>query len=62
MKTAERAQLLALYASACCSDEALFYVNDPFSRCPKCKRVCFWEIVEEVVPWQEMDNFELEAA
>ena len=62
MKTAEPVRQLALYASACCTDEVLFDVNDQFSRCPKCERLCFWELVEEVVSWQEMDNLLLEAA
>jgi hypothetical protein len=62
MKTAEPVRKLALYASACCNEELLFYRNDSFSRCPKCRRLCFWKIVEEVVSWEEMNNFESEAA
>jgi hypothetical protein len=65
MKTAQPVRQLALYASACCADELLFQVNDVFSRCPKCQRLCFWEVVEQVVSWQEMDELdevELEAA
>ena len=62
MKTAEPVRQLALYASACCAEEILFQVNDRFSRCPKCERLCFWELLEEVVSWQDMHNFELEAA
>ena len=62
MKTAEPVRQLALYASACCNDQLLFYVNDQFTRCQKCQRSCFWKIEEEVVSWQEMDNLELEAA
>ena len=62
MKTAESVRQLALYASACCADELLFDVNDKFSRCPKCERLCFWELVEEVVSWQDMDDLELKAA
>jgi hypothetical protein len=62
MKTAERVRHLALYASACCADEVLFDVNDRFSRCPKCVKLCFWECLEEVVSWQDMDDLELKAA
>ena len=62
MKTAERVRQLGLYASACCTEELLFVVNDQFSRCPKCERLCFWELLEEVVSWQDMHNLELEAA
>ena len=62
MKTAEPVRQLALYASACCNEEILFYINDQFSRCPKCARLCFWKLLEEVVSWQDMDKLELEAA
>jgi hypothetical protein len=62
MKTAEPVRQLALYASACCADEVLFDVNDRFSRCPKCAKLCFWKLLEEVVSWQDMDDLELKAA
>jgi hypothetical protein len=62
MRTAQPVLQLALYASACCTDEVLFQVNDVFSRCPKCERLCFWELVERVVSWQDLDKLELEAA
>ena len=61
MKTAESVRQLALYASACCRDEVLFFINDQFSRCPKCERLCFWELVEAVVSWQDMELLELAA-
>ena len=56
MKTAERVQHLGLYASSCCTDEAIFDVNDPFSRCPKCERLCNWDLVERVFSWRELDE------
>jgi len=62
MKTADPVRQLALYASACCKDELLFFVNDQFTRCPKCQRLCFWTLIEEVVSWEEMDVLELKAA
>jgi hypothetical protein len=61
MKTAESVRQLALYASACCGDEVLFFINDQFSRCPKCERLCFWKLVEEVVSWQDLELLELAA-
>ena len=61
MKTAERVRKLVLYASACCVDEALFDVNDVFSRCPKCERLCSWQLVEKVFSWQELEGLELES-
>ena len=60
MKTAERVRNLGLYASACCIDEALFDANDVFSRCPKCERLCSWQLVERVFSGQELDELELE--
>jgi len=62
MKTAKPVRQLALYVSTCCNDQLLFFVNDRFARCPKCQKFCSWEIEEEVVSWQEMDNLELKAA
>jgi hypothetical protein len=62
MKTAEPVRQTGLYASACCKDELLFCVSDRFCRCPKCNSLCFWEIIEEVVSWQEIDDLELAAA
>ena len=62
MKTAERVPRLGLYASSCCMAEALFDVNDPFSRCPECERLCEWNLVERVFSWQELEDLELLAA
>jgi len=60
MKTAARARKLGLYASACCTHEALFDINDVFSRCPKCERLCSWRLVERVFCGQELNELELE--
>ena len=62
MKTAERVQSLGLYASSCCIDEAVFDVNDRFSRCPKCESLCKWDLVERVYSSQELEEFETQAA
>jgi hypothetical protein len=62
MKTAEPVRQLALYASACCNDQLLFFVNDQFTRCPKCQQRCFWKLIEEVVSWEETDAIELKTA
>jgi hypothetical protein len=58
MKTSETVRLLGLYASECCMDEALFDRNDSFSRCPKCQRLCRWELVEPVVSWLDIDSMD----
>jgi hypothetical protein len=62
MKTTERVRQLALYASDCCLDEALFDRGDRFSRCPKCERLCGWELVEEVFSWLDLQDLESQAA
>ena len=56
MKTTERVRVLGLYASSCCIDEVVFYVNDPFSRCPKCQKLCGWDLVERVYSLDELDE------
>ncbi len=61
MKTAERVRKLGLYPSVCCVDEALFDVNHVFSRCPKCERLCSWQLVEKVLSCQELEDLELES-
>ena len=54
MKTGQDVRGLGLYASDCCLQELLFDQNDSFSRCPRCSRLCEWELVDSVVSWQEM--------
>jgi hypothetical protein len=56
MKTAETVRGLGLYASSCCLDETVFDVSDHFSRCPKCERLCEWELVERVFSWRELED------
>ncbi len=56
MKTADQAQYLALYASACCEDEMIFASGDLFSRCLNCNRATEWRMVERVMSWQELDE------
>jgi hypothetical protein len=59
VKSTETVRVLGLYASSCCQLEALFDIDDTFSRCPKCERLCRWEFVEKVISWQELeDEFE----
>jgi hypothetical protein len=62
MKTAQLVRQLGIYASDCCINEVLFDVNDRYSRCPKCSRLCGWEFVEKVFSWHEMDDLESIAA
>jgi len=54
VKTTDRVRQLGLYASSCCIDEAVFDANDLFSRCPRCERLCEWDLVERVFSWQEL--------
>jgi hypothetical protein len=54
MKTGQDVRELGLYASDCCLQELLFDRDDSFSRCPRCSRLCEWELVDSVVSWHEM--------
>jgi hypothetical protein len=56
MRTTETVKQLGLYDSACCNEETLFDRQDTFSRCPACHSLCFWQLVEPVVSWQELDG------
>jgi hypothetical protein len=62
MNTSQRVHRLGLYASECCMNEVLFDRNDHFSRCPRCERLCSWDLVEEVVSWQDLEEPETLAA
>jgi hypothetical protein len=56
MKTSEDVRELGLYASDCCGEELIFAENDCFSRCARCERLCEWELIENVIPWVEMER------
>jgi hypothetical protein len=56
MKTSDAVKQLGLYASACCNADALFDRRDTLTRCPACQSLCFWEFVEPVVSWMELEN------
>jgi hypothetical protein len=58
MRTASPVRNLALYVSKCCSEETLFDFAECFSRCPKCQKLCDWDLVEEVISWRDMDEWE----
>jgi hypothetical protein len=58
MKTSDTAKQLGLYSSACCNEDALFDRQDTLTRCPACQSLCFWQFVEPVVSWLDMDNLE----
>jgi hypothetical protein len=62
MKTTAKVLALGLYKSACCDQEVLFDRDDCFSRCPACERLCFWELVEPVVSWLDLQDTEQQAA
>ncbi len=59
MKTGQDVRELGLYASDCCLQELLFQPNDSFSRCPRCMRLCEWELVDSVVAWDEMEDVDV---
>jgi len=48
MKTGGDVRDSGLYASDCCEQEIRFTENDSFSRCPRCLRLCEWELVDDL--------------
>jgi hypothetical protein len=56
MKTGQDVRESGLYSSDCCEQELLFTENDAFSRCPRCFRLCEWELVDSVISWKEMSH------
>ena len=55
MKTGETVTDLGLYASECCREELIFDGGDTFLRCPRCTRLCEWELEEEIVAQDELE-------
>ena len=62
MKTLEDAPELGLYASSCCREEMIFDKGDCFIRCPRCERLCDWELLETLVPYELLDSLTEDAA
>jgi hypothetical protein len=55
MRTGEDSIEVGLYASECCGVELAFNKGQCFCRCPKCQRLCAWEIVEDL-DWDDTDG------
>ena len=55
MRTSEDVQELGLYATDCCGEEQIFDRKDCFTRCPRCERLCEWELVESIIPWTQTE-------
>jgi hypothetical protein len=51
MKTSEDAAELGLYTCDCCDEALIFGKGECFSRCPRCERLCQWELVENLTSW-----------
>ena len=63
MRTGEDVRELGLYLSSCCASEMIFGARDCFSRCPHCEALCWWDLEEKLVSWEEMqEQEELEVA
>lgn len=56
MRTTENVSELGLYASTCCGQDRIFGTQDVFHRCPKCERLCEWELTERVIDWNQLER------
>jgi len=59
MRTSQEARQSGLYASDCCAEELIFMQGDTFWRCPQCKRLCDWELLEVAVSVRDLESLEL---
>ena len=59
MRTSEEARKSGLYASECCAVELIFTQGDTFWRCPRCQRLCEWELLEAAVSVRDLESLEL---
>jgi hypothetical protein len=62
MRTTEDVRELGLYVSSCCGEELILGEDNCFSRCPRCERLCEWELVQTLVSWEEMEPVSKEPA
>jgi len=64
MRTGEDVRELGLYISSCCNQEVIFDGNDVFTRCPRCEALCWWDLEEKLVSYEEFDKpaYDYEAA
>ena len=58
MRTSEDAGRSGLYASECCAEELVFYKHDTFWRCPRCRNLCEWELVEGALSPYELESMQ----
>ena len=56
MKTGERVNDLGLYASECCGEELIFDADDTLLRCPRCSRLCLWDMEEQILTHDEFER------
>lgn len=48
MRTSEDVHEFGLYLNDCCSEELIFDQGATFWRCPKCQRLCSWELESKI--------------
>ena len=56
LKTGDTVTDLGLYDTECCSEELIFDTGDQFTKCPKCQKLCIWEMEEEIVSQDEFER------
>ena len=59
MRTSEDARQSGLYASDCCDAELIFIQGDTFWRCPRCQRLCDWELLEATASRRNLESLRL---
>jgi hypothetical protein len=62
MRTGQTVDELGLYSTECCSAELIFDVGDTWVRCPRCHRICEWELEDELVRSEDLERFDEIAA
>ena len=62
METGQTVDVLGLYSTECCNEELIFDFGDVFSLCPQCRRVCEWDIEEELFTIAELERRNRQAA
>jgi hypothetical protein len=56
VRTAQETKISGLYVSDCCEVEQIFAADETAWRCPKCHRLCDWELVKIVFSPQGLEE------
>jgi len=61
MKTSQDAPVSGVYVSDCCDVQLMFSEGNTLWRCPKCERLCNWDLMTTTMIANRLENKEVVA-